>query len=322
MTLRTTIIGTLILPLWLALPLAHAQEILVARANGTGITQEQLERNFDEDLKQRKLNLLQIRNPERMKQMKRAVLDKLIEQELFWQQAQKAGTIASPDEVEQAYQSTMGQFKSAEAFERRLLVEGYTPETYRQLVKKQVSATKYANGVGAAVPAASSGEVHQFYLDNPEKFRRPQQVRARHILISVAPAASDKERAATRLRIDQILARARAGEDFETLARLYSEATTKQWGGELEPFSRGQLAKPFEDVAFGLKPGQVSDVLATPEGLQIIKLDTLDPAIIVSEQKAREKIQDFLRAQKANLAVEKEAARLRTEGIVDILLPL
>lgn len=321
--MRKTITAMLILPLCLlALSSAHAQDILAASANGIGITQEQLERNFEEDLKQRKLNLLQIRNPERMKQMKRAVLDKLIEQELFWQQAQKAGTIASAEEVEQAYQSTLGQFKSAEAFERRLLVEGYTPDTYRLLVKKQVSATKYANSVAAQESAVSDEEVHQFYLGNPEKFQRLQQVRARDILLKLAPDANDKERAARRQRIGQILKEARAGKDFEQLAREHSESPTKQWGGEMEPFSRGQLARPIEDAAFALKPGQVSDVVTTPEGFHIIKLEQLNPATIVSEAQARERIRNFLQERKANSAIDKEAERLRSAGNVDILLPL
>lgn len=320
--MRRITIAALILPLALTLPVAQAQAIFVARANGASISQEQLERSFDEELKQRKLNLLQIRNPERVKQMKRAVLDRLIEQELFWQQAQIAGTVASPQEVEQAYQSTKGQFKSSEAFERRLLVEGYTPESYRLLVKKQVSATKYANSVGAKASAVSDQEVHQFYLENPEKFRRPQQVHARQILIKVAAGANDKERAASRSRIEQLLKEARAGEDFEKLARLHSEAPTKQWGGAMDPFARGQLAKPLEDAAFALAAGQMSNIVTTPEGFHIIKVEALDAEVIVSEEQARERIRSFLEQRKANAAIEKEAERLRSEGKVDILLPL
>ena len=312
----------LILTLGPAIPVAQAQAILAARANGAGISQEQLERSFDEELRQRKLNLLQIRNPERLKQMKRTVLDRLIEQELFWQQAQIAGTVASPQEVEQAYQSTKGQFKSSEAFERRILIEGYTPETYRLLVEKQVSATKYANSVGAKTSAISDQEVHQFYLDNPEKFRRPQQVRARHILIKVAAGANDKERATSRSRIEQLLKEARAGEDFEKLARLHSEAPTKQWGGQMEPFGKGQLAKPVEDAAFALAAGQMSDVVTTPEGFHLIKVEALDAEVTVSEEQARARIQSFLQERKAYSAIEKEAERLRSAGKVDILLPL
>lgn len=322
MTMRTSLIALILLPVSLALSSAHAQAILVARANGTGILQEQLERSFDEELRQRKLNLLQIRNPERLKQMKRAVLDRLIEQELFWQQAQLAGMVASPQEVEQAYQSTREQFKNAEAFERRLLIEGYTPDTYRLLVKKQVSATKYANSVGAKAPASSDQEIHQFYLDNPEKFMRPQQVRARHILIKVAADAKDGDRAAKRLLIEKLLARARAGEDFEELARQNSEAPTKQWGGQMEPFGRGQLAKSIEEAAFAMEAGQISGVVTTPEGFQIIKVEARDAAIVVSEEQARERIRKFLQERKANSAIEEDAERLRSAGKVEILLPL
>lgn len=320
--MRRIIIAMLMLPFALALTVAHAQAILAARVNGTGISQERLERSFDEELRQRKLNLLQIRNPERVKQMKRAVLDRLIEQELFWQQAQIAGTVANPQEVEQAFQSTLGQFKSKAAFEQRLLVEGYTPESYRLLVKQQVSATKYANSVAAKRSTASDEEVHQFYLDNPEKFRRPQQVRAREIVIKVAATANDAERAASRSRAEQLLKSARAGEDFEQLARLHSEAPTRQWGGAMEPFARGQLVKPVEDAAFALAAGQMSGVVSTPEGFHILKVEAIDAEVIVSEEQARAPIRAHLEQRKGNAAIEKEAERLRSAGKVDILIPL
>ena len=318
--MRKIIIALLMLPV--ALALAQAQAILAARVNGIGIAQEQLERSFDEELRQRKLNLLQIRNPERVKQMKRAVLDRLIEQELFWQQAQVAGTVASSQEVEQAFQSTLGQFKSKEAFERRLLVEGYTPETYRLLVKTQVSATKYANSVGARASQVSDPEVHQAYLDNPEKFRRAQQVSARHIFIKVPPDAKDEERAASRKRAEQLLKAARAGEDFEQLARLHSEAPTRQWGGAMEPFARGQVPRPIEDAAFALAAGQMSGVVSTPEGFHILKVEAIDPEVIVNEEQARARIRTYLEQRKANAAIEKEAERLRKGGKVELLLPL
>lgn len=316
------ILLAMLLPLALATTLARAQDILAARVNGTGIPQEQLERSFDEDLRQRKLNLLQIRNPERLKQMKRAVLDRLIEQELFWQQAQVAGTVASPQEVEQAFQSTQGQFKSREAFERRLLVEGYTPETYRLLVKKQVSATKFANSVGTKVAAVSDQEVQQYFLDNPEQFRRPQQVRAREILVKVAPAASDAERAASRNRAEQVLKAARAGEDFDQLARQHSEAPTRQWGGAMEPFARGQVPKPVEDAAFALAAGQLSGIVSTPAGFYILKVEAIDAEVIVNEEQARARIRAYLEQRRANAAIEKEAERLRSAGKVEILIPL
>jgi parvulin-like peptidyl-prolyl isomerase len=306
----------------LAMPIAHAQAILAASVNGVGISEEQLEQNFEEHLKQQRINLLQIRNPERLKQIKRTVLDNLIEQELFWQAAQKAGTVAVSTEVDEAYQSTQGQFKTAESFDQRIRIEGFTPETYRQLVKKQVSATKYANSVAAKAAAVTGKEIHRFYLDNPDKFRRPELVHVRHIVMQIAKGASDSERAEKRSRIDEILKQARAGQDFEKLARLHSEAPTKQWGGLMDPFSRGQVAKPIEDVAFALAPGRISDVVTTPESYQILKIDSRSDAISISEKQARDKIREYLQALKARQAINREAERLRAAGDVKIILPL
>lgn len=320
--MRKALHSLLLLPLALACVVAQAQAILAARVNGTGISQEQLERTFDEELRQRKLNLLQIRNPERLKQMKRAVLDRLIEQELFWQQAQAAGTVASPQEVEEAFQSTRAQFKTQEAFERRLLVEGYTPESYRVLVKKQVSATKYANRVGEKAATVSDEEVHRFYVENPSQFQRPQQVTAREIVIKVAAGAGEAERAAGRRRAEKVLRAARAGEDFEQLARQHSDAPTRQWGGAMEPIAKGQLARPIEDVAFALAPGQVSDLVSTPEGFHILKVEAVAAEASVAEGQARAPIRAYLARRKANAAIDQEAQRLRTAGKVELLLPL
>ena len=306
----------------LAAPAAHAQAMLAARVNGTGIPQHRLERGFEEDLRQRRMNLLQIRNPERLKAMKRAVLDNLIEQELFWQEAKKAGAVATADEVEAAYQATKAQFKSAEAFEQRIRAEGFTPETYRELVRRQVSASRYISAVSAQAAAVSDEEVHRFYIDNPDKFHRPQLLRVRHIVLKVAKDASEAERAAKRLRIEQILEQLRSGEDFGQLARLHSEAPTKQWGGEMDPFARGQVTKPLEDAAFALAPGQVSGVLSTPEGFQILKLESRSEALTVDEEQAREPVRNYLRQIRTRQAVAKEVERLRAAGEVEILLPL
>ena len=306
----------------LAAPAAHAQAMLAARVNGSGIPQDRLERGFEEDLRQRKMNLLQIRNPERLKQMKRAVLDNLIEQELFWQQAQKAGAVATAEEVDAAYQATKAQFKSTQAFEQRLRAEGYTLEGYRELLRRQLSANRYISGVSAQAASVTDAEVHRFYMDNPDKFHRPEQLRLRHIVVKVAKEASAAERAQKRLHIEKILQQVRAGGDFAQLARLHSEAPTKQWGGEMDPVGRGQLTQALEDAAFALTPGEVSDVLLTPEGFQILKLEGRSEALTISEDEARARVRKYLQEIKAMQAVTREAERLRAAGDVQILLPL
>ena len=301
---------------------ARAEPALAARVNGTGLPQDQLERAFEEDLRLRRVNVAEIRSPERLKRMKRDVLNNLVEQELFWQQAKAAGTVATADEVEQACRVAKEQFKSEEAFDRRLRADGLTLESYRELLKKQLSARAYVNAVVAKLPAVTDAQVHQFYVDNPGQFHRPEALRARHILVRVAGGESEEQRAAKRSRIDQVLKEARAGADFAELARTHSDAPTKQWGGELDPIVRGQGAAGLETIAFALAPGQVSDVQSVPEGFEILKVESRSEAITVSEEQASAAIRNHLQELDAKAAVQNEVERLRSAGNIEILLTL
>jgi parvulin-like peptidyl-prolyl isomerase len=301
---------------------ARAEPVLAARVNGAGIPEERLERAFEESLRQRRINIGEIRFPERLKQMKREVLDNLVEQELFWQQSQSAGIVVSPEEIEQAYQGTQGQFRSAETFEQRLRTDGLTLESYRELLRRQLSAREYVNRVVAKAPAVTDAEVHRFYLDNPDKFRQPEVVRARHILIKVAEGEGETERAGKHAHMEQILKQARAGADFAELARQHSEAPTKQWGGEMDPIRRGQAAPSLENVVFALAAGQVSDVLSAPGGFEILKVESHSEAMTVGEEQARDTIRKFLQETRAQQSVRNEIERLRAAGKIEILLSL
>jgi PPIC-type PPIASE domain len=102
----------------------------------------------------------------------------------------------------------------------------------------------------------------------------PGNIRASHILISYAgaPATSaTRSKAEAKKLADELLVRVNNGEDFATLASTYSDCPSKEVGGDLGFFPRGKMVKPFEDAAFALRPGQVSQVIETQFGYHIIK---------------------------------------------------
>lgn len=99
------------------------------------------------------------------------------------------------------------------------------------------------------------------------------EIRARHILLSLPPDATPTQRDSVTALARQLRERAASGGDFAALARQHSKDGSAQQGGDLGFFGRGSMVAPFEEAAFKLEPGQVSDVVETPYGLHIIKLE-------------------------------------------------
>ncbi|HSG47426.1 MAG TPA: peptidylprolyl isomerase [Longimicrobiales bacterium] len=100
------------------------------------------------------------------------------------------------------------------------------------------------------------------------------RVRARHILLGIPPQASQAQRDSVRAELEGILARARGGEDFATLAQTYSQDRgSGARGGDLGEFGPGEMVRPFEQAAFALEPGEISDVVESPYGFHIIKVE-------------------------------------------------
>ncbi len=144
---------------------------VAATVNGVGISNETLERSYQEYLKEQNVNIAGMRNPERVKGMRREVLDLLIDQELAWQAAQKENVLASPGEVDEAMGSMRAQFKSDQAFAGRLAIEGYSGESYREHIRRLVTARKYLDRVAAKAPPVGDEEIHAFYAANADKFK-------------------------------------------------------------------------------------------------------------------------------------------------------
>lgn len=100
------------------------------------------------------------------------------------------------------------------------------------------------------------------------------RIRARHILLTYPEGAEEATRDSVRELAEELAERARAGDDFETMAREHSQDPgSAQSGGDLGWFQRGRMVQPFEEAAFALETGEVSDVVETPFGLHIIKVE-------------------------------------------------
>jgi parvulin-like peptidyl-prolyl isomerase len=210
------------------------------------------------------------------------MLNRLIQIQLLLQKATDADKAVGQDKAESQLTNLLARAGSQEAFDRQLKAVGMTPEELRKKITQEATATATLTRLlGVTVTDA---DATNFYAAHPTDFEQPETVHVRHILlltmdpVTRAPLSADQV-AAKRKQIDDILKRARAGEDFAVLATQYSEDPgSKDNGGELPKFGHGDMVPEFEAAAFSLKPGQVSDVVTTMYGFHIIKLLDKSPA--------------------------------------------
>jgi len=162
-------------------------------------------------------------------------------------------------------------------------------------------------------------EVKRFYDANEKGFLAPEQVRARHILIRVPSDASGEERKKAREKIEGVGGRIRKGEDFARLAAELSEdSNSRMNGGDLGFFTKGQMAKPFEEAAFSLKPGQVSGVVETEFGYHLIKVEEHQEARMVTFDAVKEQIRGRLRGEATRLKGEELIRKIARDAGMEI----
>lgn len=152
-------------------------------------------------------------------------------------------------------------------------------------------------------------DIREYYESNPEKFKSPKTVEARHILIKLDPNAKAEDVESARQRIETVLEMAKQGQDFAELAKKYSEGPTKTKGGDLGAFRKETMVKPFADKAFSMKAGEISEPVRTRFGWHIIKVEKINPEKTTSLSEAKGDILKNLKADiSKNLAYDEAEA--------------
>jgi len=166
--------------------------------------------------------------------------------------------------------------------------------------------------------ATREEEARTLYSQRAAIYDVPEQVRARHILLQLPRDADEATVAATEARAQALLDRIRAGEDFAEIATEESDDSgSKANGGDLGYFGRGQMVKPFEDVAFELEPGTLSDLVRSDFGIHIIRVEehkqaSKTPFEDVRETLARELLAGEAKSEVNRALAEKLAAAVRS----------
>jgi peptidyl-prolyl cis-trans isomerase SurA len=231
-------------------------------------------------------------DPEGIKSIRQQIVSSIIDEELLVQQAQRDTAIKVTDEeiasgVEEQVRKIRGNFTSEVDYRAELQKAGFqTPEEYRRWLGDQQRRAAFQNRLveklrseGNLKPVApTEKEMRQFFDEQRASLgKRPATLSFRQIVISPRPSPEAKAR--SKAQADSIVLELRRGADFATAARRFSQDPgSKEQGGSLNWFRRGVMVPEFERVAFGLKPGVVSDPVESPFGYHIIQVERTQPA--------------------------------------------
>jgi peptidyl-prolyl cis-trans isomerase C len=253
--------------------------------------------------------------PERAAQaqtvLRKQAIQNLINQRLLLAEAERQGTQPDEKAVQDRFTETVARFSSPEEFQGTLQSMNLSRESFQEEIRQDMMIEALLDAELKDVKKVDPEDVSAFYRDHPESFRSPEQVRASHILIAVEAGASEEQRAQKKLQLESLKAQIEKGADFGQLAGENSDCPSKARGGDLGYFQRGKMVKPFEDAAFALKVGEMSEIVETQFGYHLVKVtDHQDPKEATLDE-VKGQIEMLLKREARNAAIGEYVAKLR-----------
>ncbi|MGG4491141.1 peptidylprolyl isomerase [Metabacillus idriensis] len=215
------------------------------------------------------------------------LVDYLITEEIIEQESDKQDISISDDAVEEEYQRVIASYGGEEAFTQQLETSGGTAKD----VKKDLETNLKIEKLLEPEIKISEDEMKTYFEENKESFAEPEQVKASHILVEDEAKAKEVKE-----KLDE-------GEDFKELANEYSTDTSNsENGGDLGYFAKGEMIAEFEETAFAMKKGEISDPVKTEFGYHIIKFEDKKAAADAVFDDKKEEIKEALFDQKMQTA--------------------
>jgi peptidyl-prolyl cis-trans isomerase SurA len=312
--------------LWLALPSsAPAQskgivvEEIVARVNNDAITLSDVQK-ADQGLHEEIVHDCQGCPAEKMdeiyKEKQKDLLRDLIDQSLLVERAKDLGISVETDVIKRLddirKQNTLG---SMEELEKAVESQGYGWEDFKSQIRNQLLTQEVIRREVGSHINIPNDDVKKYYEEHQKDFNRPETVMLSEIFLSTQ-GKSPEEMSSVEKKAEDLRNRVVKGEDFNEIARHFSEGSTAKDGGELGTFEHGQLAKQLEDIVFKMDKGQMSDVIQTKEGFEILKVEAHFQAGLQPLDKVENEIMNRIYSQKMQPTMREYLGQLREQSYV------
>jgi len=258
--------------------------------------------------------------PQLRERLKDNLVRRLIDSEIITQKAKEMKVTIPTKLFETKWTAHKQRYGKPEAFEAFLSRTGETVDRMKDQFRLNMLREQVFAKVSDSVTVTGEDMI-AFYEKNKDKYNEREKIQASHILIRLDQKASAKEKAEKRALASKVSAMAKKkGADFAKLAEKYGEDPTKTRGGDLGYFTKGRMVKGFENAAWKLKTGQISDVVQTQFGFHIIKKTGHEKATKKAFIDVQDQISRTLRAQLRNNAVREALTNWRKESNIEVFV--
>ena len=293
---------------------------IAAKINDRSISMQEFEHEVDNYMMRYQGGRAGTLPPAMVQQIRAQAINTLINREVLLQESEKKGITADKQKVQEGIQAIQKRFANPEQFEEALknmklsrgdLEKQYTQKTKIEALLDQQIVSKIT---------VKEDEAKAYFNDHIDEFSQKAQIRARHILIKVDKSADEKKKAEAREQLVKVQKKIMAGEDFSELAKQYSQGPSSVKGGDLGYFGKGQMVKPFEEVAFKLAPNEVSDIVETRFGYHLIKVVDRKAEKKAVFAESKERVTEKLKNQRIQQEVGAYIQQLRNKATIENLI--
>ena len=286
----------------------------MAVVNGAVITRT----DFDRAVSFAKQRALQTGKPVDDAQLNKGVLEQLIGTALLYQESKKEGIKIDQKAVDERLEQWKKQFPNEEAYKKAMSTANLSVSQMKEDITRGMTIEKLIVERFVDKTTVPEKEIKAYYESHLNLFKQPEQVKASHILIKVDPKAKEPEKEDALKKIRDVQKKQIKGDDFAKLAKEYSQGPSNAKGGDLGYFKRGQMVPAFEEAAFKLKSGEVSDIVKTRFGYHLIKVVDKKPESTVPYEEIKDKLGQYLKQEKVQKEIKQLVEKLRKEAKVEM----
>lgn len=252
---------------------------------------------------------------EKMEQLKKDILNQIVEDKLVLSRAKELDIKVRDSEIEGKMEQVKSGFPSEDLFYKTLEIQGITVANLKDRYRDQLMMEKVVDSEIKSKISVLPSEISEYYEDHRSEFRKEPRYKTRHILIK---AEDDVAFDLAKVEIEEVYDRLLKGADFAELARQYSQGPNRDKGGDMGYIRLGEMLKEIDNTIVLLKPGEFSGPVRSEIGYHILKLEDMESPGYFTLEEAQNNIKLMLFRTKFKERLDEWVAGLKLKAYISI----